>query len=66
MNYRIFGWVLFLIGIVLLVLGIMSTQKTGEKVVAELSGQYTHATMMYIIGGIVLIVGGFGITRIKR
>lgn len=64
--FRIIGVVLFAIGIVLLVLGIVSTQQFGQKVAEGITGHYTSKTVMYIIGGIVLIIGGLGISRIKR
>jgi uncharacterized membrane protein YidH (DUF202 family) len=63
--FRALGIALILIGGVLLVLGIMSTQKTGEKIVEGVTGHYTSTTVWYIVGGIVLIVGGFGLRRIK-
>jgi hypothetical protein len=64
--FRVIGMTLFIIGVVLLVMGIIATQSTGEKVFGEVSGHYTNTTMWYIIGGIALIAGGYGITRIKR
>ena len=64
--FRVIGVTLFIVGVILLIFGIISTQSTGEKVMGELSGHYTNTTMWYIIGGIALIAGGLGITRIKR
>lgn len=64
--FRVLGTVLFIVGIVLVVFGIVATEKTGEKVINEVTGHYTDKTMWYIIGGIALIIGGAGITRIKR
>lgn len=65
-SFRIIGVILFVVGIVFLVLGIVSTQQLGQKVAEGVTGHYTSKTVMYIIGGIVLIIGGLGITRIKR
>jgi hypothetical protein len=65
-KFRILGTILCVVGIVLVVFGIVATQKTGEKVVNEVTGHYTDKTMWYILGGIALIIGGAGITRIKR
>lgn len=62
---RVLGTVCILVGIVLLVLGIVATQQTGEKVVEEVTGHFTNQTVWYIVGGIALIAGGFGIRRIK-
>ena len=64
--FRVLGSILCVVGIVLVVFGIIATQKTGEKVVDEMTGHYTDKTMWYIIGGAALIIGGSGITRIKR
>jgi hypothetical protein len=55
---RIFGIVIFVVGLVVLGFGINSSQAVGEKVVESLSGRFTSNTMWYIIGGIALIVGG--------
>ncbi len=62
---RILGTIAILVGVALLVLGIVSTQKTGEKVVGEMTGHYTNTTVWYIVGGVALIAGGFGLRRIK-
>lgn len=62
---RVLGTVCILVGIVLLVLGIVATQQTGEKVVEGVTGHFTNQTVWYIVGGIALIAGGFGIRRIK-
>ena len=64
--FRVLGSVLCIVGIVLVIFGIAATEKTGEKVVNEVTGHYTDKTMWYIIGGIAMIIGGAGITRIKR
>lgn len=62
---RIIGTIAILVGAVLVVLGIISTQKTGEKIVGEVTGHYTSKTVWYIVGGIALVAGGFGLRRIK-
>jgi len=64
--FRVIGTTLLIVGGVLLVFGIAATQKTGEQVVGKVTGRYTEQTMWYIIGGIALIAGGFGLTRIKE
>ncbi len=64
--FRVLGAVAFIVGIVLLIFGINATQKTGEKIVDEVTGHYTDSTMWYIIGGIALMVAGAGVSRIKR
>ena len=62
---RVIGTIAILIGAVLVVLGIIATQKTGEKIVGEVTGHYTSKTVWYIVGGIALVAGGFGLRRIK-
>ncbi len=64
--FRMIGMILFAIGGILLVLGIVSTQQFGQKVAEVITGHYTSNTVIYIIGGIVLIIGGLGIARSKR
>ena len=64
--FRILGTVIFIVGVVLLIFGISATETTGEKIVDEVTGHYTDKTMWYIVGGIAMIVGGAGITQIKK
>jgi LPXTG-motif cell wall-anchored protein len=64
--FRVLGMTVLVIGVVLLIFGVVGTQKTGEKVRDELTGHYSNSTMWYIIGGLALIVGGAGLTRINR
>ena len=59
------GIVAILVGIALVILGIVATQQTGEKIVGEMTGHYTSKTVWYIVGGVALIAGGFGLRRIK-
>jgi len=63
---RILGIVLFVVGIVLLIFGISSSQSVGEKMMGGVTGHYTHDTMWYIIGGIACIVGGSALAMMKR
>lgn len=63
--FRILGTILVVVGIALIGFGFIATQKAGEKVVGEVTGHYTDKTMWYIIGGIALVAGGIGISRVK-
>lgn len=63
---RVLGTIVILVGAVLVVLGIMATQKTGEKVMGEVTGHYTNTTVWYIVGGVALIAGGFGLRRLGK
>ena len=62
---KILGTALILIGGVLIVLGVMAMQQTGEQVMEKVTGHFSNQTVWYIVGGIALIAGGFGIRRIK-
>ncbi len=55
---KIFGLVLFVIGIVLLGFGINASQAVTEKVMEGVTGHYTDNTMWYILGGIALVISG--------
>jgi uncharacterized membrane protein YidH (DUF202 family) len=64
--WRVLGLIVFIVGVVLLIFGINATQKVSEKVMEGTTGRYTHETMWYIIGGIVLIIGGLTLTAKRR
>jgi drug/metabolite transporter (DMT)-like permease len=55
---RIVGIVVAVAGIALLVVGLNSSQAPVDQVTETLTGRYTHSTMVYLIVGIVAIVGG--------
>ena len=55
---RIAGIVILLVGIVLMLFGLNSTQAITEKVVEGVTGRFTTNTMLYLIGGFVMIIGG--------
>lgn len=55
---RIIGLVILVVGVVLLAFGINSSQAVAEKVIEGVSGRYTEHTMLYIVGGIAMVVGG--------
>lgn len=60
---RVLGYVIFAVGIVVLAFGINASQAVPEKAVVNVTGKYTGNTMVYIIGGVAMIVGGFAIAR---
>ena len=64
--FRLIGIAAFVVGAILFVFGIRATQKTGEEIVQKVSGHYTDATTWYIVGGVVLIILGGGLTMMKR
>ncbi len=55
---RILGLVVLAVGIVVLAFGINASQAVPEKAVETVTGKYTGNTMVYIIGGVAMIVGG--------
>jgi hypothetical protein len=55
---RIIGFVLLAVGVALLIFGFNASQSVGEQVVEGVTGRFTDATMVYIIGGIAAMVGG--------
>jgi nitrate reductase gamma subunit len=58
---RILGLVIFAVGIVILAFGINASQAVPEKALEAVTGKYTGNTMMYIIGGVAMIVGGIAL-----
>lgn len=57
-SIRVVGLMMLFAGIILFIFGISASQTVTEKVVESVSGRYTEHTMWYIIGGIVLMIGG--------
>jgi hypothetical protein len=55
---RTVGFVMLAVGIILLIMGIVATQKTGEQVMSGVTGHFTRETMWYIFGGVALILVG--------
>jgi uncharacterized membrane protein YidH (DUF202 family) len=55
---RLLGLAIFIVGIILLIVGLQSTGAISEKVAKQVQGRYTDTTMWYIIGGSVMIVIG--------
>jgi LPXTG-motif cell wall-anchored protein len=62
---RTIGFVLLAVGVVLLIMGIIATQKTGEQVVSGVTGHFTDQTMWYILGGIALVIIG-GVSSFRK
>lgn len=55
---RIIGIVILVGGIVVLSFGLRSSQSAVERGVEKTIGRYSEGTMWYVIGGIVMTVGG--------
>lgn len=63
--YRIGGIVLLVLGAVLLIIGLNSSDSVADQVSETFTGRFTDSTMWYIIGGaglglmgLLLLVGG--------
>lgn len=63
---RIFGIVILVVGAVILLFGLNSALTVTEKVVEGVTGRYTSNTMLYILGGIALVVGGGALVYYDR
>lgn len=56
--YRIGGIVLLVLGAVLLIIGLNSSDSVADQVSETFTGRFTDSTMWYIIGGVGLSVMG--------
>ncbi|MBX9923826.1 MAG: DUF3185 family protein [Rhabdochlamydiaceae bacterium] len=65
-SIRVVGLMMLFAGIILFIFGISASQTVTEKVVESVSGRYTEHTMWYIIGGIVLMIGGSALMYTNR
>jgi hypothetical protein len=63
---RILGVAILGAGVILLAFGINSTKKFPEKIIKEVNGRYTDTTMWYLIGGVVFIIVGGGLTLSRK
>jgi drug/metabolite transporter (DMT)-like permease len=55
---RIVGIVILVVGVVLVVFGMSSSQAPLDQVSQTFTGRFTQTTMMYLIIGIVAVIGG--------
>ena len=55
---RIVGVVLVILGIILFIVGLNASDSVSDQMSEFFTGRFTDTTMWYIIGGIVLAVGG--------
>jgi hypothetical protein len=55
---RIIGIVILAVGIVLVIFGLNASQAPLDQVSQTVTGRFTQTTMMYLIIGIIAIVGG--------
>jgi uncharacterized membrane protein len=58
---RIVGIVLVVAGIVLFIIGMNASDSLADRASNFFTGHFTDATMWYIIGGIVMALGGIGL-----
>lgn len=55
---RIVGIILLVVGIVCLCFGFNSSNAPVDQVAHAATGRFTQDTMWYIIGGLIMIIGG--------
>jgi hypothetical protein len=55
---RILGTVAFIIGVVLLIIGMNASHSLGDQMSNTFSGRFTQATTWYIVGGIATAAAG--------
>jgi len=65
-SMRIAGIVILVAGVVVLVFGLTYTQALTEKVVEGFTGRFTTSTMLCLIGGLAMIIGGGVLTVLGR
>lgn len=59
---RIVGIVLLVLGVVLFVIGMNSSNSMADQLSETFRGRFTQATTWYIVGGIALALLGLGLT----
>jgi hypothetical protein len=57
---QILGALFLVAGVVLLFVGLLATDSVAESVKENVTGRYTEATTLYIVGGTALTVVGGG------
>ena len=55
---KVLGAVLLVVGAIVLAFGINATQAVPEQAMEAVSGKYTENTMIYILAGVAMVVGG--------
>jgi len=63
---NVLGFVLLIVGAVLLFFGVQSTGAFGEKIVHGVTGRYTDGTMTYLVSGGVSAVLGLALLLVGR
>ena len=61
-NQRIVGVALLVIGIVLIIVGINSSNSISDQVSDAFTGRFTQNTMLFIVGGIAVSIIGLLMT----
>lgn len=57
-SQRILGFVLVIVGVILLVIGMNSSHSIADQVSSTFTGRFTQATTWYILGGIAIALVG--------
>ncbi|MEH6499297.1 MAG: DUF3185 family protein [Pseudoalteromonas distincta] len=65
-SQKLVGIVLLVVGILLLVFGLQSSQSLGDQVVETFTGRFTQGTMFMIIGGAAALAAGAFLTFFRK
>lgn len=65
-SQKLVGIVLLVVGILLLVFGLQSSQSLGDQVVETFTGRFTQGTMLMIIGGAAALAAGAFLTFFRK
>lgn len=60
-SQRIGGFILLVVGVILLIIGINASESVGDQVSNFFTGQFSDKTMWYLIGGGAMAAVGVGL-----
>ena len=63
---RIVGFVLLVVGVILLFFGYQSSQAVGDQIVEAVTGRFTDSTMWFLIAGAAAVVAGVFLAFFKK
>lgn len=63
---RLVGFVLLVLGVVLLYFGWQASQSVADQVTESITGNFTDNTMWYLIGGAISLTAGAFLVFVRR
>ncbi len=63
---RIAGFVLLVVGVVLIFFGYQSSQAVGDQIAETFTGRFTDSTMWYLLGGAAAVTAGAFLAFFKK